>query len=332
MHSTDMTVLKHLSQWLAEGETVWLATVLTTYGSSPRQPGAMCAIRADGAVVGSVSGGCIEEDLRDKLPIELADKPLAFLTYGESIEDRDRFRLPCGGTLRLLVEKLDSADWVANVLSALEQRQPVKRLLQLNSGVSLTEQIADSHGQIIDEMSDAISIVYGPDARMLLIGAGEISHYLATMAPALGYKVYVVDPREEMQQTWTVTDAELWPMMPDDAVLKIQADANTSIITLTHDPKLDDMALLEALQSDAFFIGALGSLRSNAKRRERLAMFDLTPEQINRLHGPVGLDIGSKTPAEIAISILSQLTQLKQQRQSQKHTPTQIKVASNSSR
>lgn len=317
MQSTDITVLRELRNWLSAGHKAWLATVLTTYGSSPRQPGAMCAIRDDGALVGSVSGGCIEEDLLEKTQTGgFSSQALSFVTYGETINDRDRFRLPCGGTLRLSVESLTDADWLEPVIKAIEHRQTIKRTLSLASQISMIEPAKRAEAPISEE-TDSIRFVYGPRKRLLLIGAGETASYLSSMASALDYQVLVAEPREEMQLSWQSTDGELLKMMPDDAVVKIQPDSHTSIITLTHDPKLDDMALLEALKSDAEYIGALGSSRTNAKRRERLAMFDLTAAQIARLHGPVGLDIGSKTPAEIAVSILAELIQLKQTRQQQ---------------
>lgn len=321
MQSTDITVLSQAQQWLSEGYKIWLSTVLKTYGSSPRQPGAMCAIREDGALVGSVSGGCIEDDLKDKvLAGVLPQDDIVLLTYGESLEERDRFRLPCGGTLRLAVEPVTNQSWLLAVLDAIQQRQPIKRLLSLTSQTSVTMSADDANAPVVED-TQTLTFVYGPRARLLLIGAGETSSYLAKMASALDFQVLVAEPRQDMQLTWHSEDGELLAMMPDDAVTHIQPDNNTSVITLTHDPKLDDMALLEALKSEAFYIGALGSKRTNAKRRERLAMFDLTPQQIGRLHGPVGLDIGSKTPAEIAVSILAQLVQLKQleQKQTQKN-------------
>lgn len=328
MLSTDITVLTQLKQWLLNDYSVWLATVLKTYGSSPRQPGAMCIIREDGALLGSVSGGCIEDDLKEKVMRgELADHKLSFLTYGESVEEQDRFRLPCGGTLRLSMEKVTNVDWVSSVLDSITNGQQIKRTVLIANKTSHLEAVSMEDSQI-DETSRQLSFLYGPRTRLLLVGAGETASYLAKMASALDYEVLVAEPREEMQLTWLAEDGKLLPMMPDDAVIKIKPDINTSIITLTHDPKLDDMALLEALKSDAFYIGALGSKRTNAKRRERLAMFDLSVEQISRLHGPVGLDIGSKTPAEIAIAILAELVQLKRTVQ-QTASQSTIRVVSN---
>jgi xanthine dehydrogenase accessory factor len=158
-----------------------------------------------------------------------------------------------------------------------------------------------------------LTTVIGPRWRMLIIGAGQTSAYLARIAQALDYQVFVCDPRAEMRETWDVPDTTLMSEMPDDAVLALQADNSTVIIALTHDPKLDDMALLEALKSPAFYVGALGSLANNKKRRERLAMFDLTDQEIARLHGPVGLSIGSRTPPEIAVSILAHLISVRNQ-------------------
>ena len=313
MQSTDITVLKQAEQWLNQGYVVWLATVLKTYGSSPRQAGAMCAIREDGALIGSVSGGCIEEDLKNKVTQDLLAQELVTIhTYGETLDERDRFRLPCGGTLRLSIEKLVESDWIAQALEAIEKRQQVTRRLILSTQQSVIE-TTQSLKSVVNETIQQISYIYGPNARLLLIGAGETSAYLARMASALDFQVMVAEPREEMQLTWRSEDGELLAMMPDDAVIKIQPDQQTAIIALTHDPKLDDMALLEALKTDAFYVGALGSIRTNNKRRERLAMFDLTEAEIARLHGPVGLSIGSKTPAEIAIAILAELIQLKRQ-------------------
>jgi len=314
MQSTDITVLRQVLSWHEAGHVVWLSTVIKTYGSSPRQPGAMCAIREDGALIGSVSGGCIEEDLKDKvLSGELARTKLRLLTYGESVEERDRFRLPCGGTLRLSLEKVTDINWVKQVLEKIEQRRTIQRRLDIVQAQSFNQPADSEH--LVQESATELTFSYGPRARLLLIGAGETSSYLAKMASALDYQVLVAEPREEMQLTWQTEDGELLAMMPDDAVVQVGPDNHTAIITLTHDPKLDDMALLEALKSDAFYIGALGSSRTNAKRRERLAMFDLTAEQIARLHGPVGLDIGSKTPAEIAVSILAELVQLRRSKQ-----------------
>src|ERR1019366_208186 len=283
-----------------------------TFGSSPRPQGAMLALRGDGLAVGSVSGGCIEDDLvlraeRGQLQIDRCK----VLTYGVTREEAKRFGLPCGGAMRLDIERVRNADWVEQVLQLIQAHRLVRRTLRFNSLQVVLADASRTDSFVFD--GESLTTMHGPRWRMLIIGAGQTSGYLARMAQALDYQVIVCDPREEMRQTWDVPDTALMSEMPDDAVLALQVDGCTAIIALTHDPKLDDMALLEALKSPAFYVGALGSLANNAKRRERLAMFDLTDQEIARLHGPVGLNIGSRTPPEIAVSILAHLISVRNQ-------------------
>ena len=306
MDSVDLSVLKTLREWQDSKLPLWLITVMETFGSSPRPKGAMLALRSDGLAVGSVSGGCIEDDLilraqRGQLSIDHCE----VISYGVTQDEALRFGLPCGGTVSLIVEPVNNAPWIESVLRKIQSHQLVKRTLHINSLKVELQDASRSDSISIDE--EALTTVHGPRWRLLIIGAGQTSSYLARMAQALDYQVFICDPREEMRQTWDVSDTVLMAEMPDDAVLALQVDACTAIIALTHDPKLDDMALLEALKSPAFYIGALGSKINNTKRRERLALFDLTPGEINRLHGPVGLSIGSRTPPEIAVSILAAL-------------------------
>lgn len=311
MDSVDLTVFKTLQKWLEADLNVWLVTVVKTFGSSPRQPGAMLVLREDGVLVGSVSGGCIEDDLVSKAQLgELPTERAELTVYGVTREEAQRFNLPCGGTLELVIEPVKNADWVEEVLSAISSHRLIKRDLQL-----LSLQTHCSDGKATDtvvQISDQqLSVVYGPRWRLLIIGAGQTSVYLANMAQALDYQVSICEPRDAMRESWEIQDVELLNMMPDDAVLAMQPDAHTAIVALTHDPKLDDMALLEALKSAAFYVGALGSKKNNANRRQRLAMFDLSAMEIDRLHGPVGLPIGSRTPPEIAIAILAELIDLR---------------------
>ncbi|GBG15761.1 xanthine dehydrogenase accessory factor [Novimethylophilus kurashikiensis] len=308
MDSVDLSVLKAVRDWRAGGHRVWLATVVRTFGSSPRPPGAMLALREDGVAVGSVSGGCIEDDLIGKaregrLPEHRAEG----VTYGVTQEEAMRFGLPCGGTLQLVVEPVQDAYWVGDVLHRVERHQITARQLNLaNLSVDLMPAGPDAALVFDGEM---LTTVHGPRWRLLIIGASQTSSYLARMALALDYEVIVCDPREEYTSVWDVADTRIVKGMPDDVVLELQVDVRTAVVALTHDPKLDDMALLEALKSPAFYVGALGSQRNNEKRRERLALFDLSAQEIARLHGPVGLDIGSRTPPEIAVAILAHLVQ-----------------------
>lgn len=306
MDSVDLSVLKALFEWQATDFPLWLVTVVKTFGSSPRPKGAMLVLRGDGLLVGSVSGGCIEDDLvlravNGEFPLDRCET----VSYGITREEAQRFGLPCGGVMRLIIEPVQNADWVKQVLQLIQMHQRVQRKLKLNSlQVKLSD--AGSNDSLTFD-GDTLTMIHGPRWRLLIIGAGQTSNYLARMAQVLDYQVIICDPRTEMRQTWDVPDTMFITEMPDDAVLALQVDPCTAVVALTHDPKLDDMALLEALKSPAFYVGALGSKANNTKRRERLALFDLTQEEIGRLHGPIGLSIGSLTPPEIAVSILAHL-------------------------
>ncbi len=306
MDSVDLAVLTSLMEWQSGELPVWLVTVVDTFGSSPRPAGAMLALRGDGLTAGSVSGGCIEDDLilcakRGQLPNDRCE----LVIYGVTREEALRFSLPCGGTMRLVIEPVRNTGWVEQVLQLISAHRLVLRILHLDS--MRVELIDANRTDSFAFDGETMRAVHGPNWRMLIIGAGQTSAYLARMAQALDYQVFVCDPRVGMRETWDVPGTVLMSEMPDDAVLALQADASTVIVALTHDPKLDDLALLEALKSPAFYVGALGSKVNNRKRRERLTMFDLTDLEIDRLHGPVGLDIGSRTPPEIAVSILAHL-------------------------
>lgn len=310
MDSVDLSVLKTLDSWRRETQPVWLVTVVETFGSSPRPPGAMLVLRADGHAVGSVSGGCIEDDLILRAQNgELATDRAEMVVYGVTREEARRFGLPCGGALRLVIEPVREGAWVGELLERILAHRLVQRRLHLTTlQVTLDEAERDA---AVAYDGETLVTIHGPRWRLLIIGAGQTSEYLARMAQALDYEVLVCDPREEMRATWNVPDTRIITDMPDDAVLALSIDGRTAIIALTHDPKLDDMALMEALKSNAFYVGALGSRANNAQRRERLALFDLTPEEIGRLHGPVGLSIGSRTPPEIAVSILGHLIEVR---------------------
>lgn len=309
MNSLDTEVLQHALAWLREGHAVHLATVVQTWGSAPRQAGAMLAVRKDGRVVGSVSGGCIEDDLIARAQAgQLPSKP-EWARYGVSQEEAARFGLPCGGTLRLVIEPLLLKDWIDRVVEVTQTQQLIGRWLDLTTGVSTLTNARP--GQLTEVKEEGCHFVYGPHWRLLIIGANQTAQALAQIATMLEFQVIVCDPREEFTADWDMPGVSLQPGMPDDAVLAIQTDARTAIVAITHDPKLDDMALLEALKSKAFYVGALGSSRNQAKRRQRLLDFDLTEEDIARLHGPVGLQIGSRTPAEIAIAVGAHLVQVR---------------------
>mgnify|MGYP000974900306 CR=1 FL=1 len=318
MESLDLRVLADALAWKHAGHAVSLVTVVETWGSAPRPPGALLAVRDDGVVSGSVSGGCVEDDLiaRTKAamnqPVVAGQSKPAMLAYGVSKEEAARFGLPCGGTLRLVQEPLRDTHWVEQVLQRTADHQLVSRTLTLATGaVTLGAAV---RGQTMQFDGSVLRTLFGPRWRLLLIGAGQLSQAVASMATALDFEVLVCDPRDEYAATLMqgVSGVRRVEGMPDDVVRELKVDAHTAIVALTHDPKLDDMALLEALGSDAFYVGALGSRRNQDARKKRLAEhFDMTEEQLARLHGPVGLRIGARTPAEIAVSILAEIIQVK---------------------
>lgn len=307
MDSVDLQVLKTSLAWRAEGHEVVLGTIVETWGSSPRPPGAMLAIREDGLVAGSVSGGCVEDDMINKIRDQslAVDKPKV-VTYGVTKEEANRFGLPCGGTLQLVLEKIQKDDIFQNLLERVERHELVNRTLDMSSGE--TELSVGKPSDTIVFDGETLFGVYGPRWRLVIIGAGQLSTYVAQMAQALDYQVIVCDPREEYAETWAVPGSILSREMPDDFVVSLNLDSRSALVAVTHDPKLDDLALLEGLKSSAFYVGALGSRLNSKNRRERLSIFDLSEEEISRLHGPVGLRIGSKTPPEIAVSILAEIT------------------------
>lgn len=311
MDSLDTQVLAAARRWANEGRRFALVTVARTWGSAPRPPGAWMILRDDGMVQGSVSGGCIEDDLiRRKLAGEFSDGPPQVVRYGVTQDEAHRFGLPCGGTLELVVEAAPDPAALDALAERIVGGQLVRRELDLASGRVCIH--AGAAGDALAWDGATLSTPHGPAWRLLIIGAGQISRYLASMAQALGYRVLVCDPREEFAGEWDVPGAERVPGMPDDVVNELALDPRSAVVALTHDPKLDDMALLEALKSPAFYVGALGSQLNNDKRRARLLeYFDLTAAEVARLHGPVGLPIGSRTPPEIAVSILAEMTAVK---------------------
>ncbi|WP_047284713.1 XdhC family protein [Pseudomonas protegens] len=312
MDSVDLNVLRSVLEWRRAGRGVLLYSVVQTWGSAPRPPGAMLALRDDGVVIGSVSGGCIEDDLISRQGdgrLSRHGPPVQLVTYGVTLEEAARFGLPCGGTLRLTEERVGDPAWVAELLQRCEAHQIVARELNLGTGQVLLKTANRDDELAFDGVT--LRAIYGPRWRLLLIGAGQLSRYVAQMARLLDFEVLICDPRQEFVHGWEGQDGRFVAGMPDDAVLSIEPDERTAVVALTHDPRLDDMALLTALDSRAFYVGALGSRANSQKRRDNLALLGLSAQAIERLHGPVGLPIGSHTPAEIALSLLAEIVALK---------------------
>ena len=303
---TDREVLGCAADWVGEGRRTALVTVIRTWGSSPRPPGSLMVMRDDGRFEGSVSGGCIEDDLvarfRDD---QLAELP-AIIDYGVKAEEAARFGLPCGGRLELLVESVDAEASLQTLLQQLDAGKLLRRHVCLNTGEVSLHPAGPDEDFSCDR--DGVNQVFGPAWQLLLVGAGQLARYTARIALLLGYRVALCDPREEHTTGWEEPGVELLRAMPDEAVRSLADHPRAVVITLAHDPRVDDMALMEALRADTFYVGALGSKKTSESRRQRLAELDLSEEQIDRLHGPVGLNIGSRTPPEIALAIMAGVT------------------------
>jgi len=313
IESAEQEVLTALRDWLVEGRRVWLCTIVAVSGSSPRPLGSIMGCRDDGQVCGSLSGGCVEEDLVQRLCAgEFAARLPLVRSYGLTAEENERLGLPCGGRLGVLAEPLDATRHLGHLqtlLQALAERRCVRRELELASGVCRAQTV-ESVAPLA--LADGImQHTLGPRFNLLLVGAGQVAQQLALLALMLDYRVRVCDPRREAIAAWRGPAVDLVCAMPDDFLREAGVDRFTAIVTLTHDPRIDDMALMEALTLEAFYVGALGSVRTSAKRRERLRQLDLDEASIARLHAPVGLDLGSKQPMEIAIAIIAELIGLR---------------------
>ena len=324
MENLDVVVLRTLQGWRSAGRRALLATVVRTWGSSPRPVGSIMALCEDGAVVGSVSGGCIEDDLIDRHTRAYAQAgaaadgtdhripsgPPSFVKYGISADEAHRFGLPCGGTLELLLEYDPDPNLLADLIAQLAAGRLVQRTVRLSDGAVTLAPTQAPEDLKVD--AQQLTNTFGPEYRMLLIGAGQLTEYLATMALFNGFAVTVCDPREEYRGSWSVPGATVVSDMPDDVVLAFKPDRRTCVVALTHDPKLDDLALLEALNTEAFYVGGIGSRRNNEARRARMIEhFDQTEESLARLRGPIGIYIGSKTPPEIAVSVMAEILAVK---------------------
>lgn len=320
MHSLDYQVLLTLQQWVEKSIPAWLCTIVATHGSSPRPAGSLMACNQQGQVVGSLSGGCVEDDLLEKLLAGAHQTLPTTVQYGLSAEENARLGLPCGGYLTVLIERMDTTSLATlnTINQALSERSCIERSVDLQTGTMQLRPLDQFAPQSFDDQRYVQ--VYGPRYIMLLVGAGQIAGCLALMADMMDYRVIITDPRPDklddfrtsiqsnMSMRGSNEQFECIQGMPDDVVRQYANDPFSIVITLTHDPRIDDMALMEALTLNNFYVGALGSMRTTEKRRERLQELQLTQQQIDRLHAPVGLPIGSKTAPEIAVAILAELT------------------------
>ncbi|MGB3409227.1 MAG: XdhC family protein [Jannaschia sp.] len=304
--------------WHRQGKGAALATVIETWGSAPRPRGSQLAISADAELVGSVSGGCVEGAVVAEALDAMADGTHKVLEYGVSDDDAFAVGLACGGTIRILLETVGGSlpvDTLDELVARRARSEAVGQAVNVQTGVTSLVPFHDLYKRLKEDRSgfeeDAVTFVtlHAPPLRLAVVGGVHIAQALVPMARLAGYAATVIDPREAFASAARFPETTLVHDWPDEAMAAFAPDARSAVVLLTHDPKLDDPALLAALRSEAFYVGALGSTRTHAKRVARLTDAGISPDVIARIDAPIGLDIGSKTPGEIAVAILAAMTQ-----------------------
>lgn len=306
--------------FIASGRSAALATVMSTWGSAPRRAGSQLAIAQDGTFFGSVSGGCVEGAVILAAQESLEDGQCRILEFGVADEDAFAVGLACGGNIRILVEPIGLGngpdEQMIEVLSAAHsERRALAYQVDLESWERrlVAADTPERNALFAWDKSQLdgrqFTAVFNPSLKMIIVGAVHIAQTLAAIARMAGYSVNIVETRDSFANSERFPENTIIDLWPDEALTQIGLDARTAVVTLTHDPKLDNPALEAALASDAFYVGALGSTRTHAKRVEHLKQAGLSEEQISRIHAPIGLDIGSANPAEIAVAIMSEITE-----------------------
>jgi len=298
----EVEILKCGLDWMDAGERVVLATVAHTWGSSPRQPGALMVLSEVGRFEGSVSGGCIEEELIERIRAQFPDR-IEMLEYSSGTSRS----LPCGGRLLLTIEPLNSRSSLPGLITALRSGQRVVRSIDVEG--QSTRWVLAEEDQATAFVDGILNVVYEPAWRLVVVGAGELASWVCRLGGLLEYSIDVCDPREEYRDAWSLAEYTVSGEFPDDHIAQISCDGQTAIVALTHDPKVDDLAMLEALGTPAFYIGALGSSRTTKRRAERLAEhFDVSQDEIARIRGPIGIDLNTRKPQEIALAVMADIT------------------------
>lgn len=290
------TVLAAAAAW--KGEPVAIATVVSTWGSAPRPRGSHMLVHADGRFEGSVSGGCVEGDILDTAARVIAGEPFQVKTYGVADDSAWQVGLPCGGEISVMVQRVGADGFDPELFDRIAEARDDGRSL------TVTTDLATGHSDLRPvETGEVFVNRYDPPRRLLIVGAVQIAQSLAALARTLGIEVVVIDPRGRFLTEERFPGVTLDDRWPDEAVAAWKPGRATAVVTLSHDTKIDDPALIAALSSEAAYVGALGSRRSHAARRERLAASGVEAAQLDRIDGPVGIDIGAIGPAEIALSI-----------------------------
>ncbi|MFC0266451.1 XdhC family protein [Kushneria aurantia] len=315
MRHLDLQVVQQARQWAASESVMWLCTVLGTWGSSPRAPGSMLVALSDGRYIGSLSGGCVEEAFIESLRDGAFERPATIIRYGESQEQSQRLQLPCGGILEVLIERLEVNDELCVHLEVLEatllgQKRLIRRVDPHSGRYRVILDEAPGGPAVSRDDEQRLNIRIGPALRLILAGISPVAGFCARFARSLGYEVIVCDPRDDERHAFIAAGhgegIEVQAALPALFIASGACHESTAVVALTHDPRIDDPAMIEAVRTPAFYIGVMGSQRTSARRAERLKRSGgLNDAQIARLHMPIGMDLGSKTPAEIALAVVA---------------------------
>ncbi|WON77866.1 XdhC family protein [Serratia sp. UGAL515B_01] len=326
MQHLDISVVRQAINWLEQQQAVWLCTVLDTYGSSPRSPGALMVATIDGKYCGSLSGGCVEEDFLRRLAKGDYQAASQVIRYGAGGLTPD-VALPCDGVLDVLIEHLPVGDHSTNYMRTLERALTghhalIKRLTLPNACNNLTTAHFASTTQVIrDQQEIVLHIAAAP--RLLVAGLSSVALFCADFANALGFEVLVCENRPEALDNFAnqlKPNITLVRQFPAKFIEEDGCHANTAVVALTHDPRMDDLTLMEAIYTPAFYIGAMGSQRNSERRLQRLQQIaEFTSQDLARIHAPIGLALGSKTPAEIALAVMADIVQHKNQNREEHH-------------
>lgn len=324
MQSLDYRVIEQAIDWLANGRTIWLCTVLSTFGSSPREPGSLMVATSDGEHVGSLSGGCVEEDFLERLTAGKYDLPAVIVSYGSALDGakNPRLRLPCGGVLEVLIERInpepDRLNHLEKIRESLAGEKERMRYVRLTDGWCWLEAARAGGPRVLrQEAEETIQIRVGPVARLILAGYSTVAEACANFAISLGYQVVLCDPREEVTGNLDLPEqVEFIPLLPSVYIASEgTCTPSTAVVAATHDPRIDDLAMMAAVKTSAGYIGVMGSMRTSQARAERLHRAGgLNEEEITRIHMPIGIDLGSKTPAEIALAIMADVVRVRRGR------------------
>lgn len=312
MHDLDTQVMTQALAWVRDGHPIWFCTVLSTYGSAPRGPGAMLVACSDGQYVGSLSGGCVEEAFLEELVAGDFDRTVTLRRYGDSREESRRLALPCGGVLEVLIEhRAPDAPWLEHLEVLYQARQGQRRLVRrvdVEAGAFQARDDEVAEGACVVRRSATVDIHIGPVLRLLLAGLSPVAEACAHFAQTLGHEVIVCDPRPEAREGFSAQGVTVVLQLPSTFIAAGGCHAATAVVALTHDPRIDDLAMIEAVRTEAFYIGVMGSRRTSDARATRLLRSGgLSQGDIDRIHMPIGLDLGSRTPAEIALAVMADI-------------------------